>query len=280
MADFGASGSRTRKVTRRVAQERRRLTLGVCDRPGKDELVERPTDNTGLINFLQGKHVTDMTKGSSKRKISFSSVTNDPGQEAFTEKPTTGDKTREELNRLGVGICCKKGLKPESPNQDSFSYVYVGDDFQLVGVYDGHGTAGHHVSHFVKDTLPKLFLSDPNRITDPAKALEEAFSRTQKLIETAEKNGKLQSSMSGTTCTVAYLPKPAGEKWVGQKIYLAHCGDSKSVLLSDDPKNASWKGAELTEDHKPSLPQEKKRIEENGGRVMFDGYYNHRVFAK
>jgi len=26
--------------------------------------------------------------------------------------------------------------------------------------------------------------------------------------------------MSGTTCTVAYLPKPAGEKWVGQKIYV------------------------------------------------------------
>lgn len=30
----------------------------------------------------------------------------------------------EELQRMGIGFACKKGLKPEAPNQDDFSIVW------------------------------------------------------------------------------------------------------------------------------------------------------------
>jgi len=49
---------------------------------------------------------------------------------------------------MGISIVCKKGLKPESPNQDDFSILIDGPSF-ILGVYDGHGMHGHHVSHYV-----------------------------------------------------------------------------------------------------------------------------------
>jgi len=56
---------------------------------------------------------------------------------------------------------------------------------------------------------------------------------------------------------------------------LAHVADSTAVLGKKDG------GAEqLTRDHKPDLKDERARIEKAGGRVVFDGYANHRIYAK
>lgn len=50
---------------------------------------------------------------------------------------------------------------------------------------------------------------------------------------------------------------------VGEMLYAAHCGDSRAVLCRNGrPKR-------LTEDHKPNLPRERKRVESNGGIVDF-----------
>lgn len=50
---------------------------------------------------------------------------------------------------------------------------------------------------------------------------------------------------------------------IGGSLYAAHCGDSRAVMC---------RGGEplrLTEDHKPNLPRERKRVEGLGGRVDF-----------
>merc|ERR1719401_132260 len=62
---------------------------------------------------------------------------------------------------------------------------------------------------------------------------------------------------------------------------VAHVADSTVVMgcWSDKEKDVC-KAIQLTRDHKPNLADEKARIEKAGGRVIFDGYANHRVYAR
>merc|ERR1719229_1125388 len=74
--------------------------------------------------------------------------------------------------------------------------------------------------------------------------------------------------MSGTTCTLVV------HDHANNKLTVAHVADSSAVL---GLKN---KVVQLTRDHKPNLQDERRRIESKGGRVVFDGYANYRVYAK
>jgi len=276
-----------------IATERRRLSLGFCDpvkintKPGKNGDLEI---DRGLLQELTKTTLRSLFPQSEGRRLSFCSTSDQLQKKtkSYEEKETVSEGgepvTKELLKKLGVGICCKKGLKPESPNQDSFSFTYVADMFSLYGVYDGHGPSGHDVSQFVKEMLPKLFLQHQKRSIDPETALHDSFVKCQQLIEMQVDEKKLDASMSGCTVSVVYRPAH------GEFIVVAHVGDSRAVLASTRD-NGGRKGddectveestfLDLTVDHKPNLPKEKKYIEANGGRVVFDGFYNYRVFAK
>lgn len=173
-----------------------------------------------------------------------------------------------------MGWACKKGFKtPAVCNQDSMSALVIEDTLALYGVYDGHGPHGHDVSEFVCRTLPRLFFEELEKQATAGQernveqAFHACFTDCQALIE--EKLAKV-AQMSGTTCTMAFHDLKTNQCW------MAHVGDSRSILGTADGKQAVG----LTEDHKPNLPAEKARIEKSGGRVIFDGYFNHRVFAK
>merc|ERR1712232_625757 len=176
----------------------------------------------------------------------------------------------------GLGYTCRKGLKPESPNQDSWTVMKIEGKFSIYAVFDGHGKQGHDVSNFVKDNLPKLMLRDQRfRTADMEACLKDSFKKVQNLIITADRMKKLSAQMSGTTCSVAIHDH--GE----HKLTCAHVADSTIVLgkFKDKP-GGQCKATQLTRDHKPNLKDERARIEKAGGRVVFDGYANHRVYAK
>lgn len=214
-------------------------------------------------------------EGNGGRKMSIGSET-DQSKTSFSNKATKKDGDADADNTAGLGYTCRKGLKPEAPNQDSWIVLKM-EEQSIYGVFDGHGQKGHDVSEFVKNNLPKLIIRDKRFKTDATnddlkEMLIEAFKRMQSLVVTADRMKKLSAQMSGTTATVCV------HNTLNKKITLAHAADSTAVLAED--KSGSIKGLQLTRDHKPNLKDERARIEKAGGRVVFDGYANHRVYAK
>jgi len=264
-----------------VPKPRRRLSVGQVDEtelPGNQD-AEADKDR-GLIaqfsknNLIEMVSDADQTgKGKSGRRVSLSSKT-DKGTTSFANKTMQklGDSDVD-LAKCGIGFTCRKGLKPESPNQDSW-FVLKMDSFSLYGVFDGHGQKGHDVSNFAMDMLPKCIIKDERCFTtrDWGPILIEAFKKTQNFIMVSDKGKTIQAQMSGTTATVAIHDHS------DNSITIGHVADSTAALGSKH--GDGWNGVALTRDHKPNLKDEKARIEKSGGRVVFDGYANYRVYAK
>lgn len=254
--------------------DRKRMSIGAVTTPILGSRSSATTEREAGIAEVFTKASEEKLKA-----LYVTSVTDRDlqGRQSFAEKdrvvlapPGYEEQEMEDWVRQCVGFGCKKGLKPESPNQDSFSIVVVENDFAMYGVYDGHGPAGHDCSDLSLRKLGSAFLNDPDRERDPGAVLTKVFLDTQEILM---KQGNFDTS--GTTCTIVYHDKKL------DKLTIAHVGDSRSVLGKKKDESSPWESLELTTDHKPDLPKEKARIENANppGRVVFDGYYNHRVFA-
>mmetsp|Transcript_5896 Transcript_5896/g.13982 ORF Transcript_5896/g.13982 Transcript_5896/m.13982 type:complete len:389 (-) Transcript_5896:175-1341(-) len=260
-----------------VPQPRRRLSVGHVSGNGEETSGDILEDDRGLISALELKDIVEMLPQDivNERKMSIGS-TQDLGKTSFAVKSfkTIGDEVDPQAHCLGY--TCRKGLKPESPNQDSWFVLKVDKRFSMYAVFDGHGQKGHDVSNFVKENLPKLMIKDSRFKTDQMNAmLVDCFKKTQSLVGTADRCKKLSAQMSGTTATVVVHDHE------GNKLTVAHVADSSAVLGKfKDADRKEMEALQLTRDHKPNLKDERQRIEKNGGRVVFDGYANHRIYAK
>ena len=76
----------------------------------------------------------------------------------------------------------------------------------------------------------------------------------------------IKTEFSGTTAVICIIR--------GDKLVIINVGDSRAIMATEE--GDSYKVIELTHDHKPSIPEEKERIEKAGGRVFRmeydDGY--------
>eukprot|EP00927_Polykrikos_kofoidii_P029956 TRINITY_DN25831_c0_g1_i1.p1 TRINITY_DN25831_c0_g1~~TRINITY_DN25831_c0_g1_i1.p1 ORF type:complete len:482 (-),score=59.82 TRINITY_DN25831_c0_g1_i1:176-1621(-) len=131
----------------------------------------------------------------------------------------------------------------------------------FVGVFDGHGEKGRRISEFSRNMLTKSLFSHKDLQTDPRSALEGAFFETQGQIE---RDYSAEASYSGTTAVTAYQHR--------NTLWVANVGDSRCVLgcsvdgSGRDPE--SLKAVDMSSDHKPSRPDERRRITEQGGVVQ------------
>lgn len=156
-------------------------------------------------------------------------------------------------------------------NQDAMVMVeHAATKSLLVAVFDGHGAQGHDVSGFVARTFVTLLLQD-RRFSKQGGNLCEPL---RDCLLAAEKamlgEASIDASLSGSTAAAAVIR--------GRRMWAIGVGDSRIVLGSavgeasgatggSRGRRPTLKAQPVTVDHKPDDPEEKRRIEQAGGRV-------------
>ena len=266
----------TIEITPEESQRRKSKKKLTVTSTNEDQIEELQNASSNLV-LIRQPSIGKNEQGTCivvKKTVIYGGVISDSTQNDFDDKliAVEGDDKNNSLAHNNIWVSCKKGLKPDSPNQDDF-VVVIEPQSKLLGVFDGHGTHGHDVSNFIHKAFPKSFLKSNKINTHPAQALSEAFTKVQSdLVRCCNSsNAEFDCTLSGSTATLLYLA--AG------KLHVAHVGDSRAVLARRTAGKLS--AVDLTRDHKPSLPDEIERIYKAGGEVRkMEEDFPHRVFFK
>jgi len=177
-----------------------------------------------------------------------------PGRESsssgMASTPTT-DPTR-------FGMCSLHGRKQEDRiifGEKVFPDVY------LYAVIDGHG--GPDTADYLKEALPRVVSMICRERYTHLTSMEENPEHFQSILKLAFKvcadewDGGVHTAsrkIAGAVATVVLVQ--------GQTCVIAHVGDCRVVAAT------ATASAELTEEHRATMPSEKARIEQKGGRVI------------
>lgn len=138
-------------------------------------------------------------------------------------------------------------IKKQSSDKNNFWPVC-----SIFAIYDGHG--GSTCSDYLKDNLHLMLIKHPLFVTNTKQAIKESFNNCDSLF-LQQNLSKNQHEKSGSCALVLII--------VEDNIYIANLGDSRAILS----KNKGNQVIQLTNDHKPSNINEKKRILNNGGKI-------------
>ncbi|KAM0834689.1 hypothetical protein ACQ4PT_063422 [Festuca glaucescens] len=127
-----------------------------------------------------------------------------------------------------------------------------GETVGLFGVFDGHG--GARAAEYVKKHLFSNLIKHPKFMTETNAAIAETFNHTDSEFLKADSS---HSRDAGSTASTAIL--------VGGRLVVANVGDSRAVV------SKGGKAIAVSRDHKPDQTDERQRIEEAGGFVMWAG---------
>ncbi|XP_010928696.1 probable protein phosphatase 2C 59 isoform X1 [Elaeis guineensis] len=127
-----------------------------------------------------------------------------------------------------------------------------GETVGLFGVFDGHG--GARAAEYVKQHLFSNLINHPKFISDTKSAIADAYNHTDSELLKCEKS---ENRDAGSTASTAIL--------VGDRLVVANVGDSRAVICRGGNAIA------VSRDHKPDQTDERQRIEDAGGFVMWAG---------
>lgn len=134
----------------------------------------------------------------------------------------------------------------------------------FLSVFDGHG--GKQISKYLKENLPNYFInkfksdiySDQNIAS---KYFYDTFNKIQN--DMIKDLPRIVKSCGSTACVcIQYI-----DNQNRNILWVLNVGDSRAVKC-----NKLLIAEQLSQDHKPNSPEEKRRIESLGGKIEFDGY--------
>ena len=140
-------------------------------------------------------------------------------------------------------------------------------------IFDGHN--GDHCAEYLRQNLLQFIYTNPNFPKNIEKSIREAFIKADKaylnnyaLIKDDINNNinyNLDYCNNSGSCGLILL-------LIDTKIYIANVGDSRCIISCNNGKIQK----DVTRDHKPEFPYEKKRIYNNGGNI----YRNETIFQE
>ena len=131
------------------------------------------------------------------------------------------------------------------------------------GIFDGHN--GDQCAEFLRQNLLQYIYTNPDFPKNIEKSIKDAFIQADEDFlrnKNINYNYNINFDTSGSCGLILLI--------VDSKIYIANVGDSRCVVSCQNGKIQR----DVTRDHKPEFPYEKKRIYNNGGNV----YRNETVF--
>ncbi|CAN7068704.1 unnamed protein product [Brassica rapa subsp. trilocularis] len=139
--------------------------------------------------------------------------------------------------------------------EDFFETRIDGVDGEIVGlfgVFDGHG--GARAAEYVKRHLFSNLITHPKFISDTKSAITDAYNHTDSELLKSEDS---HNRDAGSTASTAIL--------LGDRLLVANVGDSRAVI------SRAGNAIAVSRDHKPDQSDERERIENAGGFVMWAG---------
>ncbi|XP_071797998.1 protein phosphatase 1L-like [Asterias amurensis] len=166
-----------------------------------------------------------------------------------------------ELREDNVAVYSIQGRRPRMEDRYDFVHDKNHSGVAMYGIFDGHG--GAFAADFTEKLLSQSVMARLLRtLLNDGKAnhsqilIEEILALDEKFLTVARSN----NDIAGTTALVALLS--------GDELTVANVGDSRGVMCDQEGRTIP-----LSFDHKPQLPQERKRIKKAGGFITFNGVW-------
>ena len=157
---------------------------------------------------------------------------------------TFKNRKKENLNKLQIHI----NLNDDINNKK----------YNFFGIYEGHKNV--NISTYLKENLSKsIFQEMKELIINPIKRIKNCFINTdKKIINECSKNKEKDIYYEkGGSCAHILIN-------YDNKLYIGNCGNSRSIISSNYGELIN----NLSIDHTPNEENERKRIEDNNGKLI------------